>query len=136
MTDPGFARRIRDVMKHDLDFSLNDVHLLKMGRHFRFSPELKLVVGRTEEENQKIQTFAHGEDIVFNLAYSPGPLSLLRGKANEDEIRRASAITVRYSKMKDSEKAEVVYKKLCEDSSRSMVVSPASEIEIKEWIIS
>ena len=135
LTDPGFARRIRDLIEHDPDFSLNDVHLLKTGRHFRFSPELKLVVGRTEDDNQKIQTFAHGEDILLNLAHSPGPLSLLRGKAGEDEIRKASAITVRYSKVKDSEKAEVIYRKVCEDSSRSMVVSSAPEIEVKEWMI-
>ncbi|OGP56307.1 MAG: hypothetical protein A2162_05675 [Deltaproteobacteria bacterium RBG_13_52_11b] len=136
LTDPGFAGRLKDLMKHKLDFSLNDVHLLKIGRHFRFSPTLKLVVGRSEEENQKIQTFAHGEDILFNLAHYPGPLSLLRGKAGEDEIRRASAITVRYSKVKDSEETEVVYKKVSEGKSRSMVVSAALETEIRECIIS
>ncbi|MEI9478455.1 MAG: hypothetical protein WCO26_18050 [Deltaproteobacteria bacterium] len=136
LTDPGFAGRLRDLMKYKLDFSLNDVHLLKMGRHFRFSPELKLVVGRSEEENQKIQTFAHGEDILLNLARSPGPLSLLRGEAGEDEIRRASAITVRYSKVKDSEKTEVLYKKVSEEKSRAMVVSAALETEIRECMIS
>ncbi len=49
LTDPGFARRIRDLMEHQYDFSLNDVHLLKFGRHFRLSPKVKLVVGRNEE---------------------------------------------------------------------------------------
>jgi len=136
LTDPGFAGRMKDLMKHNLDFSLNDVHLLKMGRHFRFSPELKLVVGRTDDENQKIQTFAHGEDILLNLAHHPGPLSLLRGKAREDEIRRASAITVRYSKVKIGEETEVIYKKVSEGKSRSMMVSAAPEEEVREYIIS
>jgi len=136
LTDPGFAGRLRDLMKYNLDFSINDVHLLKMGRHFRFSPELKLVVGRTDDENQKIQTFVHGEDILLNLAHHPGPLSLLRGKAGEDEIRRASAITVRYSKVKIGEETEVIYKKVSEGKSRSMMVSTAPEEEVREYIIS
>ncbi len=46
LTDPGFSKRMKDLMIHDPAFSLNDVHLLKMGRHFRLSPEVKLVVGR------------------------------------------------------------------------------------------
>jgi len=58
LTDPGFAKRIKDLMDHDIDFSTNDVHLLKIGRHFRFSGEVKLVVGRNEEENQKNPDFA------------------------------------------------------------------------------
>ena len=136
LTDPGFAGRMRDLMKNKLDFSLNDVHILKVGRHFRFSPGLKLVVGRSEEENQKLQTFAHGEDILITLTRSAGPLSLLRGKAGEEDIRRASAITVRYSKAKDSEKTEVMCKKVSEGEGRSMFVSAAPEVEIREYIIS
>jgi len=136
LTDPGFAGRIRDLMRNKLDFSLNDVHILKVGRHFRFSPDLKLVVGRSEEENQKLQTFAHGQDILINLAHAAGPLSLLRGKAAEEDIRRACAITVRYSKSKDAEKTEVMYRKVSETESRSMFVSPAPEVEVREYLIS
>jgi tRNA-specific 2-thiouridylase len=136
LTDPGFAGRIKDLMKHKLDFSLNDVHLLKMGRHFRFSPELKLVVGRSDEENQKLQTFARGEDVLVRLAHAAGPLSLLRGKAGEEDIRRACAITVRYSKSKVSEKTEVVYRRVCDEEGRSIFVSAAPEMEIREYIIS
>ena len=65
LTDPRFARRMKDLIRHEPDFSLNDVHLLKIGRHFRLSSELKLIVGRTEDENQKIQTFAQEEDLLF-----------------------------------------------------------------------
>ncbi len=65
LTDPGFAQRMRDLNRYHPDFFLNDVHLLKMGRHFRLSPHLKLVVGRNEEENQKIQTFSQEGDILI-----------------------------------------------------------------------
>jgi tRNA-uridine 2-sulfurtransferase len=135
LTDPGFAKRIRDLIQHHSDFTLNDVHLLKMGRHFRLSPRLKLVVGRNEEENQKIQTFSEEGDILLKLFRFPGPLSLLRGEAGEREIEQASAITARYSKAKDLKKVEVICKKAKEDGDRSLSVSPLSEKEIEELMI-
>ncbi len=135
LTDPGFAKRMRDLIHHYSDFTLNDVHLLKMGRHFRFSPRLKLVVGRNEEENQKIQTFSEEGDILLKLFRFPGPLSLLRGEAGEREIEQAAAITARYSKAKDLKKVEVICKKAKEEGDRSLSVSPLSEKEIEELMI-
>ena len=135
LTDPGFAKRMKDLFLHQPDFSLNDVHLLKMGRHFRLSPKSKMVVGRNEEENQKIQTFAQEGDILFKVARYPGPLSLLRGEGEEGEIEKAAAITARYSKAKDLKKVEVIYRKMKGNGERSLSVSPISENEIERWMI-
>ena len=135
LTDPAFARRMKDLIQYDPGFGLNDVHLLKMGRHFRLSPRLKLMVGRNEEENQKIQTFSQKEDLLFKLSHYPGPLSLLRGEAGSDDIEASAAITVRYSKAKDLGAVEVSYKKVREDFYRSFSVSSMGDEKIKEWII-
>jgi tRNA-specific 2-thiouridylase len=135
LTDPGFAKRMKDLMVHDPNFFLNDVHLLKMGRHFRFSPGVKLVVGRQEEENQKIQTFAQGEDILLKVSSFPGPLSLLRGKLDERDIEKAAAITAHYSKAKDLGNIEVTYKGVNEDRHQSLLASPISRGEIERWMI-
>ncbi|MDI6763053.1 MAG: hypothetical protein QME83_08475 [Thermodesulfobacteriota bacterium] len=131
LTDPGFARRIRDLMEHQYDFSLNDVHLLKFGRHFRLSPTAKLVVGRNEEENQKIETFSQAGDVLLKTVRYPGPVSLLRGEADETERERAASITARYSKAKGMEKMEVHYQKVEREEEKSIFVSPLSEAEIQ-----
>jgi len=135
LTDPGFARRMKDLIQYDPNFSLNDVHLLKIGRHFRFSPILKLVVGRNEEENQKIQTFSREGDILLKIPHYPGPLSLLRGDVNERELERAAAIAAHYSKGKGSDKVEVIYKKVEEDHHRSLFILPISHGETEGLII-
>ncbi len=135
LTDPGFAKRIKDLMDHDIDFSTNDIHLLKIGRHFRFSDRVKLVVGRNEEENQKIQTFARGEDILLKVSNFPGPLSLLRGKLEGDDIKKAAAITVHYGKAKGSENIEVTYKAVDEAHRRSLLAPPISRGEIEGLMI-
>jgi predicted ribosome quality control (RQC) complex YloA/Tae2 family protein len=123
-------------MTHDPDFSLNDVHLLKIGRHFRLNPRLKLVVGRNEDENQKIQTFSRNEDLLFKVVQYPGPLSLLRGEASPEAIETSAEVTLRYSKGKELGKSEVTFGKPGEDAHQTITVSPVSEARIKELIIS
>jgi len=132
LTDPGFARRMRDLMVHRPDFSLNDVHLLKIGRHFRLSPSIKLVVGRNEDDNQKIQAFSQDGDLLMMALGTPGPLALLRGGTGSEEIEKAAAITVRYGKAKDMKNVEVQYRRVGEDPDRSLWISPVSDGEIKE----
>jgi tRNA U34 2-thiouridine synthase MnmA/TrmU len=136
LTDPGFAGRMKELMSHKPDFALNDVHLLKFGRHFRISPKLKLVVGRSEEENQKIQTFAKTGDVLVKVLHHPGPLSLMRGEFSESELEKAASITARYSKAKDLKKVEIIYWKAGEDSKESLSVSQTPETEIRVLMIS
>ncbi len=135
LTDPQFANRMKDLMLYTPDFSLNDVHLLKIGRHFRLFPHLKLVVGRKEEDNKKIQTFAQEGDILLKVLHHPGPLSLLRGEPNGTEIEKAASITVRYSKAKDLKSVEVLYKKGNEDSYRALSVTSIPDEKIRDLII-
>lgn len=135
LTDPGFAKRMKDLMFHKPDFSLNDVHLLKVGRHFRLSDGVKLVVGRNEEENQKIETFAHDGDILFKVSGFPGPLSLLRGKVNEGDIEKAAAVTAHYSKAKDLGIAEVTCNGVDEDDHRTLAASSVPRREIERLMI-
>ena len=107
LTDPGFARRMRDLVRHKDDFDLNDVNLLKVGRHFRLSPEAKAVVGRDQEENRRILALVKEGDILFEVQDWGSPVTLLRGQTSERKVHLAAAITVRYSDA-PAEKPEVV----------------------------
>lgn len=135
LTDPGFAKRMKDLLVHSPEFTLNDVHLLKMGRHFRFSQNVKLVVGRNEEENQKIKTFALERDILLKVSDYAGPLSLLRGRILEEDIERAASITAYYSKAKDSKEVWVRCRGPGQDQIRSLSISPVSKEEIEPLMI-
>jgi tRNA-specific 2-thiouridylase len=97
LTDPGFARRMRDLVCHTPGFGLNDVQLLMVGRYFRLSPTTKAVVGRNEGENQRIVALARLGDLIFEVDGWGSPVTLLRGEAGGEEIPLAAAITARYS---------------------------------------
>ena len=99
LTDPAFSVRIRDLMAHSEGLpSLNDVDLLKVGRHFRLDSNTKLIVGRNHDENEQIRALATDEDVVLEARDSVGPTCILRSKAISDSLLlKAAEITLRYS---------------------------------------
>jgi hypothetical protein len=124
LTEPGFARRMRDLVRFRPDFNLNDVNLLKVGRHFRLSPGAKAVVGRDEEENHRLQHLARQGDLLFEVKSCGSPITLLRGEeVGEAETRTAAALTARYSDSEDA-RIEVHYGSEYADLSEAILVSP------------
>lgn len=103
LTDPGFARRMRDLVRFRPDFDLNDVNLLKVGRHFRLSDRTKVTVGRNEEENYRLQNLTRDGDVLFEVKGCGSPLTLLRGEPRDEQFNLAAAITARYSDAKGHE---------------------------------
>jgi tRNA U34 2-thiouridine synthase MnmA/TrmU len=101
LTDPGFARRMKDLMKYAPDFTLNDVQLLMAGRHFRLSPQSKGAMGRDDEENKKLRALAREEDMLLEAADFPGPLTVLRGRPTAGELLLSAAVTAGYGKAHD-----------------------------------
>jgi hypothetical protein len=98
LTEPGFSARLRELLEDDPDATLDDVRLLKVGRHFRLAPRVKLAVGRNQKENERILGLVQEGDFVLDAVDIPGPTSLVRGPAGEDELATAVAITARYGK--------------------------------------
>ncbi len=97
LTDRGFARRMRDLVEYVPRFDLNDVNLLKVGRHFRLTPDAKAVVGRDEGENTRIAALAHPGDLLLEVEGWGSPTTLVRGPTGTEEIGVAASMTVRYS---------------------------------------
>jgi tRNA-specific 2-thiouridylase len=124
LTDPGFASRMKDLMKNNPDFSLNDVHLLKVGRHFRLTPLAKVVVGRNEGENDKILSLAKEGDTILRVKDFPGPLALARGGVSHKEILKSAIITATYSKAKFLPEVEVEYQ-VIPMPAKEILVSPS-----------
>lgn len=127
LTDPGFARRMRDLIKHKPDFTINDVHLLRVGRHFRLSPEAKLIVGRDKDENDKLLSLVKETDLCFRPARVKGPVGIGRGIFNKDFFSKAASIIARYSdKELPDERVEVGFKLIPGEQTETLVSLPIS----------
>jgi tRNA-uridine 2-sulfurtransferase len=99
LTDPSFSKRVKDILDHCEDIpTLNDIELLKVGRHFRITPDAKFVVGRNKDENEVIKGLAADGDIVIEVKDYVGPTSILRCKNYDHSlVVKCAEIAVRYS---------------------------------------
>jgi len=130
LTDPQFARRVREAFEHDED-GIQDMNLLKYGRHFRLPSGVKVIVGRNEEENSIISRFAGERDLLMEVIGFGSPITLLKDSCNERDIKTAASVCVRYSNYKG--KAEVRIG-LRERWERTLFVEPIKE-EFKKCLI-
>ena len=127
MTDPGFANRMRDLMKYKPDFTINDVQLLKLGRYFQLAPETRFIVGRNEEENGKLLKLTREGDLCFYPVKTKGPVGIGRGAFNKDYIFTASSIIARYSDGDPGQQLEVAYKSVPSDRTDFITAMPIKE---------
>ncbi len=108
LTDKGYSARLRDYFDHQDDWRESELHLLKFGRHFRLNATSKLIVGRTQKDNQSIEKHFNAQrDIRLKVAQFPGPIGLLSGDVDQDIVQRAAAICVGYSKAPKNRRADV-----------------------------
>ena len=99
LTDKGYSNRLKDLISYQQDCTEREMHLLKYGRHFRLSPETKLIVGRRKQDNEKILKYRKSSaDIVIDVVDFPSPVGLVPNGASEDLLFLAGGICVGYSK--------------------------------------
>jgi tRNA-uridine 2-sulfurtransferase len=135
LTDPGFSRRLRDLRDHEGMDSVPALRLLKIGRHFRLPSGRKIVVGRNERDNRKIQELAGAEDTLLRPLRVPGPTVIVPGSnASEGDLREAARVCARYSDTKPGEKAFIAVHS--SGGKRSMEVIRPDPSELALTVIS
>jgi tRNA-uridine 2-sulfurtransferase len=98
LTDPGYSRRLRDLMQRGDDLSRRNLELLKVGRHLRFDDGTKIIIGRNERENERIERLRQTGDVTIVIDNDmPGPTILVVGGGHAAAIGFAAAACVRYS---------------------------------------
>jgi tRNA-uridine 2-sulfurtransferase len=100
LTDPIFCKRFKDLKDNSSDLNINDIELLKVGRHFRINPDLKMVVGRDVKENDRIIELAGDNGYTINTVTVPGPVVYVAGKRTTETDMLAASMTASYSDAK------------------------------------
>lgn len=89
LTDQQFGKRVKDLFDHQDRIDLEDMELLRIGRHFRADPHTKLIVGRDEQENATLEEYLAPGRALFAPDGFGGPSVLLVGPPNEEVQRLA-----------------------------------------------
>ena len=100
LTEEKFSNRLKELFEKYPRCQIEDAELLKFGRHF-WEEKIKIVVGRNDEENKKLKKLARANDILLELKKIPGPITLIRGKANKKILDKAKNLTIRYANKAD-----------------------------------
>ncbi|MGD9330928.1 MAG: tRNA 4-thiouridine(8) synthase ThiI [Desulfobacterales bacterium] len=109
LTDPNYSRRLKDLFDHQQTIRETELELLKYGRHFRFDARIKIIVGRTQEENQKISDHHEpAQDILLRPKSYAGPTVLIAKAAPRAALEKAAAICAGYSKAPREQKTDIL----------------------------
>jgi tRNA-specific 2-thiouridylase len=132
LTDRVIAARLRDVFQHQTKVTLTDARLCTLGRHFRLSPMLKIVLGRDESENDRLKRLAP-ELPRAELIGPPGPTAIICGALDEAGKVNLAGI-LRYYSPKASGSVPLQLQSV-ERVEQLATSTAATESEIKAWRI-
>ena len=136
LTDPNYSRRLNDLWstRGERRYEHDDIILLKVGRHLRPRPHFKLIVGREEGENNFLRGYRR-QFMSMSALTIDGPLVLLDGDANDDDVQLAARITARFGKGKEAASVDI---EVCntDGTCHVLAVPPlAADALAREWYL-
>ena len=136
LTDESYSRKLADLWeaRGERRYELDDILLLKIGRHIRPNKRFKVMVSREEGENNFLEGYRK-EFINLRVTSHPGPLALIDGTPDPDDLNLAARIVARYSKGKSAEQVTVRIEPT-EGEPLELTVTPLLPDEIPQaWFI-
>jgi tRNA-specific 2-thiouridylase len=135
LTDVNYSAKLADLWqaRGSKQYELDDIMLLKVGRHLRPKPHFKMIIAREEGETHFLQGYRK-QFLHLQALSHPGALALVDGAQTEDDLQLAAQIAARYSQGRDTEKVQV---QIVQGNSERLVwVKPLRADEISEsWYL-
>ena len=131
LTDETYSNKLRDLWQaqDSRDYQLDDIMLLKIGRHIRPRPRFKLIIGREEGENRFLAGYRKQFTHLAVTNY-PGPLALIDGHPTTTDIELAARIVARYSQGRAADKLLVTVTSVT-GVTRDIEVTPMAPNELE-----
>ena len=136
LTDKNYSNKLVDLWqaRNSKDYQLDDLMLLKVGRHIRPNKRFKLIVAREEGEVNFLSGYRHQYSTINPISHN-GPLALIDGTPTQSDLQLAAGIIGRYSQGRkaDSVTTEVrLQSNVCQEiSSKPMT----DETQLKSWFV-
>ncbi len=134
LTDASYARKMQDFWKHrqSKNYEIDDIMLLKVGRHLRPETRWKLIIARDGGESQYLTGYRH-KFAHFAITSHAGPFSLIEGPLPAAEVEMAARLVARYGKSADQEMVSVRYTDLS-GAQKDLTVMPMKSADVpKQW---
>ncbi|WP_321529136.1 tRNA (5-methylaminomethyl-2-thiouridylate)-methyltransferase [Sedimenticola selenatireducens] len=136
LTDAQYSVKLADLWRArgEKQYEMDDIMLLKVGRHLRPRPHFKVIISREEGEGNFLQGYRKQFVSLLTTSHA-GPLALLDGAVNDDDIALAARLVARYSQGKQADLVELTVTGL-DGRQQQLSVKPLGADEIpQEWYI-
>ncbi|NKC11200.1 MAG: tRNA (5-methylaminomethyl-2-thiouridylate)-methyltransferase [Gammaproteobacteria bacterium] len=136
LTDKQYTVKLRDLWRsrNNRRYELDDIILLKVGRHLRPAPGYKLIIAREDGENRFLRGYRK-DYVHLRTTSHPGPLALIDGDCAQADLSLSARLVARYSQGRDAPAVEVEVVPVGAPPWH-LTVSPMPPHEIpKEWVL-
>lgn len=136
LTDKNYSSKLEDLWSYrgEKRYELDDIMLLKIGRHLRPKPEYKMIIAREEGENHYLEGYKKRFMTARILSHT-GPLILIDGSVVKDDYNLIAKISARFSQGRHDDKVTV---QIQNTNGAAYVLNvkpmPTSDIP-KEWYV-
>jgi tRNA U34 2-thiouridine synthase MnmA/TrmU len=137
LTDAAYATKLQDLWRQrgDKRYELDDIMLLKVGRHLRPRPHYKLIIGREDGENRFLEGYRRHYTSLQSSSHN-GPLALLDGDYDDNDLTLAARIVARYSQGRDARHVDIEVVPPARETARTLTVAPMTADDIpQEWLL-
>jgi len=136
LTDEKYSVKLSDLWKSrgEKTYEMDDIMLLKVGRHIRPEKHFKIIVAREEGENKYLQGYRKQFDSFKTISH-PGPLAIIDGEMSKSEVLLAAQIVARYSKGRLEDEVTIEYRTKSGDQEMLSVKPMLASEMPKDWIL-
>jgi len=137
LTNEHYTRKLRDLWQHRgaREYELDDIMLLKIGRHLRPRPNFKLIVAREDGENRFLEGYRKAFAHIRPLSHG-GPLTLIDGEPEADDLEFAARVCARFGQGRDAERVEMeIHPGRGAPPRRTSVVPLAADDVPRDWYV-
>lgn len=108
LTDKNYSDKLVDLWdaRGSREYEIDDIMLLKVGRHLRPKPEFKLIIARDAGESKYLEGYRK-QFVTIQVISHNGPLTMIDGKIKPDDYDLAAGIVARYGQGRDAEQVDV-----------------------------
>jgi hypothetical protein len=101
LTDPHFSVRLEDLFAHqpETETRMVDLELLRLGRHVRVGPDLKVILGRDAAENRRLLEYRSASRWVVEPVGFGGPTALVCGAFAAEALEVATGLVVDHARV-------------------------------------
>ena len=126
LTEKEFSKKLKDLFDFEQNPGVSHLDLLKVGRHFRIAPQMKVIVGRNKKENTVIRNLAGRNDVLIFSISVPGPTVLVSGEPSREQLELACRIAAAYSDARDRDSCDL---RIIKNTGEKIVAVPVPDKE-------